>query len=311
MNKTIQNAVKAAIIICIAILILTQALHYKPRPTKTLTTTTEQSITVDHKEPVVKRLVVASLKADDTTWLQKRLPDWAVSRYVVDDLNSPLTVPLNKGRESMVYLTYIIDNYDTLADINVFIHSLQYQWHNDDPNKDGATVISRLQLPHIRQQGYVNMRCAWTLGCPAEIRLDDPSDNRETTSHFRQAFQELFPERADNIPTNVGASCCAQFAVTAAKLREKPKAEYERIRNWVRDTPLADDVSGRIMEYSWHMFFGMPDVHCPDARTCYCAVFGLCDLQNCAQWGCPTQYQLPPFSTMPEGWKQLAEYDNI
>ena len=52
-----------------------------------------------------KRLVVASEKADDTTWLQRRLSDWPVSRYIVDDNEANLTVPIKKGRESMVYLT--------------------------------------------------------------------------------------------------------------------------------------------------------------------------------------------------------------
>lgn len=52
-----------------------------------------------------KCLVVASEKADDTTWLQRRLPDWPVSRYTVDDNEANLTVPIKKGRESMVYLT--------------------------------------------------------------------------------------------------------------------------------------------------------------------------------------------------------------
>lgn len=52
-----------------------------------------------------KRLVVASEKADDTTWLQRRLPDWPVSRYIVDDHHANLTVPIKKGREAMVYLT--------------------------------------------------------------------------------------------------------------------------------------------------------------------------------------------------------------
>jgi Protein of unknown function (DUF3431) len=55
------------------------------------------------REP--KRLVVASLKEEDTTWLAKRLPDWPVSRYVVDDPAANLTVPIEKGREAMVYLT--------------------------------------------------------------------------------------------------------------------------------------------------------------------------------------------------------------
>jgi Protein of unknown function (DUF3431) len=52
-----------------------------------------------------KRLVVASEKADDTTWLQRRLPDWPISRYIVDDQYANLTVPIKKGREAMVYLT--------------------------------------------------------------------------------------------------------------------------------------------------------------------------------------------------------------
>jgi hypothetical protein len=55
------------------------------------------------REP--KRLVVSSLNKEDTTWLAKRLPDWPVSRYVVDDPTANLTVPIEKGREAMVYLT--------------------------------------------------------------------------------------------------------------------------------------------------------------------------------------------------------------
>jgi hypothetical protein len=28
---------------------------------------------------------------------------------------------------------YIIDHYDKLPDVVVFMHSERYQWHNDDP----------------------------------------------------------------------------------------------------------------------------------------------------------------------------------
>jgi hypothetical protein len=316
MHKGLQYAAKAAVLACFVVLLLTQTSFYR-LSAKSVSTDPTPENTVTELQPVPKRLVVASLKDDDTTWLQRRLPDWDVARYIVDDPQAKLTVPVNKGREAMVYLTYIIENYDRLADINVFIHALQYQWHNDDPNKDGATVISRLQLPFIHQHGYVNMRCAWTLGCPGEVRVTSPTTKREdpnnpdTASHFAQAFRELFPLRAaqNDIPTVVGASCCAQFAVSKAKLRETSRSEYERIRDWLRDTPLPDNISGRIMEYSWHIFFGKGDVHCPDAPACYCNVFGLCDLQNCSQSACPGQYTLPKYSTMPPGWKQLAEYD--
>ena len=133
----------------------------------------------------------------------------------------------------------------------LFIHGAQYQWHNDDANKDSATVIARLRLPHLRARGYVNLRCVWTLGCPAEIpHPARPLSDQPTQRHYADAFAELFPGRA--LPDNVGVSCCAQFGVTADMVRRHPKETYERWRRWLWDTPLDDATSGRIMEYSWH-----------------------------------------------------------
>lgn len=100
-----------------------------------------------------KEIVVASLKDDDTSWIAEHLSDWHASIYTVDDPLSELTVPVNKARESMVYLTsvfvsfmlkycvftnsminrYIIDHYAKLPDVMIFMHSNRYQWHNDDP----------------------------------------------------------------------------------------------------------------------------------------------------------------------------------
>lgn len=50
-------------------------------------------------------VVVASRKKDNTSWLTDALPDWDLRIYVTDDSDAALTVPLNKGREAMVYLT--------------------------------------------------------------------------------------------------------------------------------------------------------------------------------------------------------------
>jgi hypothetical protein len=55
--------------------------------------------------PHSKALVVASLEMDDTSWLYDHLSDWKVERFVVDNPSAQLTVPKNKGREAMVYLT--------------------------------------------------------------------------------------------------------------------------------------------------------------------------------------------------------------
>jgi hypothetical protein len=55
-------------------------------------------------EPTVE-LVVASLKGDDVSWLHDFIPKWTPHVYIVNDQKALLTVPRNKGREAMVYLT--------------------------------------------------------------------------------------------------------------------------------------------------------------------------------------------------------------
>lgn len=55
-----------------------------------------------------KELVVASMKGDNTSWLEENFAGWWKNLYVVDDRAAELTVVRNKGREGMVYLTYVV-----------------------------------------------------------------------------------------------------------------------------------------------------------------------------------------------------------
>jgi Protein of unknown function (DUF3431) len=57
---------------------------------------------------LTKHLIVASIKGDKNEWIKKFLPDWVPKIYVVNDPKAKLRVPMNKGREAMVYLTYAI-----------------------------------------------------------------------------------------------------------------------------------------------------------------------------------------------------------
>ncbi|KAH8787456.1 hypothetical protein F5882DRAFT_112436 [Hyaloscypha sp. PMI_1271] len=259
-----------------------------------------------------KAFVVASMKKDDTNWIQEHLPGWNLIRYVVDDPKAQYTVPKNKGREAMVYLTYIIDHYDKLPDVMVFMHSERYQWHNDDPIYDGVTLLQSLQLPYLISQGYTNLRCVWTLGCPAELKLtelpqeapSDPKSAKTTEFAYPAAFKALFP--GEDLPDVVGVACCAQFALTRQKIRERPISDYHRYRNWIMNTHLEDHVSGRVLEYSWHIIFGRPAVHCPNAKVCYCKVYGLCGLECSEEGKCGERWPFPPFSTLPNGWPGIG-----
>ena len=141
----------------------------------------------------------------------------------------------------------------------LFIHSQRYQWHNDDPYYDGVPMLRNFQVPYLQKQGYVNMRCAWSLGCPAEIRpyTDTHREDVHAGEYFKTGFMELFP--GVGVPHEVGVSCCAQFGVTRSKVHERPKSDYERFRTWLSETPLKDELSGRIMEYSWHSMSWITD----------------------------------------------------
>jgi hypothetical protein len=149
---------------------------------------------------------------------------------------------------------FLIDNYDQLPENILFIHPTRYQWHNDDPDYDGLPMLRHLQLPYLESEGYVNIRCAWSLGCPSEIKpLEEEGEHRQAVhagGDYKKAFEHLFP--GVEVPRFVGVSCCAQFAVTKEKVMERKKEDYVRYREWLLETPLDDSISGRILEYSWH-----------------------------------------------------------
>ncbi|KMP05232.1 hypothetical protein CIRG_04913 [Coccidioides immitis RMSCC 2394] len=270
------------------------------------------SPSISSSDLLFKHLVVASLKSDNTSWVGEHLPDWQAKVYVADDPKAQLTVPLNKGRESMVYLTYIIDHYNHLPDYMVFIHGLRYQWHNDDPIYDGVPILRNLRLPYVKSVGYAPLRCTWVPGCPAELHPLNPTEKGLPTRvaaerAYASAFKTLLPN--ESVPKEVGATCSSQFAVTRERVRRRRKSDYERMRRWLMNTDLEDEISGRIMEYAWHIIMGMSPVYCPPAGECYCITFGICKL-NCNAARCDKRYVLPTYAQIPNGWPEHGGGEN-
>ncbi len=214
--------------------------------------------------PPPVEVVVASLKSENTSWVQQHLPSWFHSIYIVDDPSAKLTVPRNKGREAMVYLSHIINNYDTIAETTIFVHASRFAWHNDDPDYDNLAALRRLKLDYVQASGYVNLRCVLILGCHVEIRPHADEASAEERANgisssglpltakqiYKQAFEELMP--GVEVPQEVGVSCCSQFAVSREAIYSRPREDYVRLRDWLLETPLADDLSGRVLEYMWH-----------------------------------------------------------
>ncbi|PWY62163.1 hypothetical protein BO83DRAFT_326599 [Aspergillus eucalypticola CBS 122712] len=239
-----------------------------------------------------KVIVAAKLQDEQTEWIEQELPDWQRAIYIVNPLQEvaadaqQLTTPLNKGHESMAYLTYLIDHYDRLPSTIAFIHSHRSgflrAWHVDAPLHDNVWSMRALQLDFVRQNGYVNLRCNLNPGCKAiyhHVTRDIFTEIFEGTSTPPLNGTDLAlgsDKPAMQIPDTVAAACCAQFAVSREQVLQRPREDYIKIRQWIIHTPLDDAHSGRVMEYLWHIIFGKESVYCPDEEVCYCQVYGLC-----------------------------------
>ncbi|PYH72304.1 uncharacterized protein BO88DRAFT_423131 [Aspergillus vadensis CBS 113365] len=224
-----------------------------------------------------KTLVVPKTSDEDTSWMEVELPEWQTAIYAVDDPSAPLHPPKNKGHEVMVYLSYIIEHYDRLPDVVAFMHSHQFAWHNDDLFAgDAADLLRRLNPAWVVRQGYVNLRCTWSPGCPAWLHpgtlVEDQTKQEEVM--LARAWGEIFPD--DPIPEVLAQPCCAQFAVSRDRIHAIPRARFVYFRDWMLRTELSDYISGRIWEYLWHVVFTGENVYCIKEHICYCDGFGIC-----------------------------------
>jgi hypothetical protein len=189
---------------------------------------------------------------------------WPAAIYTVDDIeHSEYKVPVNKGKESMPYLTYIIDHYDDLKDVTVFLHAHRKARHNDAPGLDTVKGLRYLRIETVLQRGYVNLRCKWKPGCPDEVQPlrgehDLEGYGGQTEAVYADAWRAFFGNDVP-VPEAVGVACCAQFAVTRKSIRRRSREDYIKYRQWLLDTPLEDEVSGRVLEYTWHVFMGEID----------------------------------------------------
>jgi len=261
-----------------------EAQVYNPVETSSSLTTIESPPAQEATHLPDKVVVVGKVDAEDTTWIDNELSDWQHAIYSVDNTSAPLHTPANKGKEVMPYLSYIVDNYENLPSTIAFVHAHRdgypQAWHTDSPGHSNVISLQRLQTDFVQSNGYVNLRCIHSPGCPSGLQPfrdppgpeDDPKTETEALMH--KIWPELFPNQ--EMPSSFGVACCAQFAVSRDRVRERPLAEYARWRQWLLDTELIDVKSGGIMEYMWHVIFGMEAEYCPPYLECRCNVYGEC-----------------------------------
>ncbi|KAF1346253.1 hypothetical protein BDV97DRAFT_38834 [Delphinella strobiligena] len=242
------------------------------------TLASETSIsTADSRDKII---VMGKLKIEDTDWVSK-LPDWQTAIYHVDEAgppisNEPYLVTPNKGHEADPYLTYIIDNYNNLPSTMAFVHSHEKgwprAWHTDATGYSNVNSLRTLNINFVQKNGYANLRCVMSPGCPAEVQPFRDGDDDRTTEHaYAEAWKHVFGN--NDVPEVIATPCCAQFAVSRKQVLERPREFYIDAREWLLETELDDATSGRVFEYMWHIIFGRDPVYCPSLSQCYHDVY--------------------------------------
>ena len=222
-------------------------------------------------------MVIPRLESDNISWISDELPDVDTVVYIANDALASLHPPKNKGHEVMIYLSYIINHYDALPDIIIFMHAHRWTHHNNPfLSYDAAEMVRRLNGDYVTREGYVNMRCHWSPGCPEWLHSGNirESIQKQEELLLSRSWKELFP--SDPLPTALGQACCAQFALSKERILSVPLSRFIFYRDWIMRTPLSDYISGRIWEYSWQYLFTGQSILCPAEHICYCGGFGVC-----------------------------------
>ncbi|KAJ5151631.1 hypothetical protein N7492_009926 [Penicillium capsulatum] len=244
---------------------------------------TGQLVALDYKTTKIEVpnegiIVMGKLRAEDTSWVSSELAEWRNMIYTVDDTTASTHTPKNKGREALPYLQFIVDHYEDLPAVVVFLHAHRdgwpAAWHADTMSYSNVESLRALRRDAVLAQGYVSLRCQLSPGCPAEMQpfRNPPKPGALGEPHYAAAYKEIFGN--DKVPASIGAPCCSQFAVSRDQILQRPLSDYRRMYNWVLNNNLPDEVTSNIMEYSWHMIFGREPIFCPDTFKCYGDVYG-------------------------------------
>jgi hypothetical protein len=209
-------------------------------------------------------IVMAKTRPENVNWLLDLHKDMPFRPFIysVDSSVEPgcLAPRSRRGRETAPYLSYVIDNYDSLPEYSIFIHAEQEQWHNDIGSKTADTLKS-LRFQHINATGFMNLRCSSFPGCPIGVNPLDPSAqdirNKDTRALFADIYMELFDVPRAKVPRHIGNVCCAQFAVTRARILQRPRSDYERMLRWADNSHEGDFGVGWVFEKLWDTVFGM------------------------------------------------------
>lgn len=201
--------------------------------------------------PAQYQLVVSKYK-EDVSWIRFIGPKWTILVYSKDPFeNDDTFIKLpNLGREAHTYLHHILNFYDDLADITVFVQGNPF---------DHAPAFLK-DLEHIPDD------VLYKPFSTQEILMDE-FGNPHLTGNSPTSYNMYFKEFYEHIlqrPCPILMYCIANalFAVSRDQIRMQSRAFYEKCMQTITclETPTSTRVDQNIMEAHffermWHAIF--------------------------------------------------------
>ncbi|KAL5336885.1 hypothetical protein BJX70DRAFT_262146 [Aspergillus crustosus] len=246
-----------------------------------------------HLSPTHSPLTLIIAATSHDTFTSSSLPDLGLNPetdslviYYGDELTAPFRPPVNQGGEAISHLTYLIDHYDDLPDVMVFMHADSQAWHrNLLLARDARLTMRYLRRGYVLERGWVSLLCERRGLCASHpVYLDSDSEERDWESgslkkEFTKAWGDLMG-RDVKAPESVRSPTGSQFALTATQVKKHAtKKQLMRLKDWIMNTSFSSEIVGSLFEYLWPYLFlgpGAEQATCPDEPACYCQMYGIC-----------------------------------
>lgn len=138
--------------------------------------------------------------------------------------------------------------------------------------------LNQLDLREVQRRGFLNLRVTWGIGCSTgsinTTCVNEESGNQPEQKEMQEAFRANF--NIYEIPEILATPCCSQIAVTKQLIRSVPREQYQHHIDWLLNTKLPDNISGRTWEHMWQYLFLQKAIDCPLQHKAYCRLYHIC-----------------------------------
>jgi hypothetical protein len=204
-------------------------------------------------QPLTKHLVVSHFN-ENLDWISL-LAGLNITDTVYTTSPHPVARPhvvtnrINKGREAVAYLQYIVEHYSDLPSSIAFVHGHRTSWHQNNP----SDIVLALKAFKWHKNKYMPLTST-----PTESTFTPQVKDPQSVVNDEIWRAVLEKELGSPPKSGIRSHCCASFVVKREAILAHPRDFYASVRSHILASRHSDYFTGRTLEYTWHMIFGQP-----------------------------------------------------